>query len=54
MAVPSESAGVEYPCQIINLHPLHDILRADLVLGGDSAHPVNLNLVVMLQAMQVK
>ena len=41
MAVSSESAGVEYLCQIVNLHPLQEISAADLVLGGDSAHPMD-------------
>ena len=41
MAVPSESTGAEYLCQIIKLHPLHEILRADLVLGGDAVHQSN-------------
>ena len=53
MVMPSESVGVEYLCQIIKLHPLQEILRADLVLGGDAAHPANHSSVVMLQVMQV-
>ena len=34
MAVPSELAGADYLCQIVKLHPLQEIFRVDLVLGG--------------------
>ena len=53
MAVPSESACAEILCQIFKLHPLQEVLRADLVLGDDAAHPLNHSLVITLQAMQV-
>ena len=52
MAVPSESAGAQYLCQITKLYPLQEILRADLVLR-DTAHPANHRSVIALQAMQV-
>ena len=54
IAVPLESAGVEYLYQIIKLHSLQEILRADLILGGDTAHLANHSLVTALQAMQVR
>ena len=53
MAVPSESVGPEYLCQIFKLHPLQEIMWADLVLGGDTAHPVNRSSITALQAMQI-
>ena len=37
MAVASELAGAEYLRQIVSLYCLQEILRADLVHGGDSA-----------------
>ena len=52
MAVSSVSAGAEYLCQIVKLHPLKEILQADLVLVGDAAHPANNSSVVTLHAMQ--
>ena len=45
--------GCRVPLQIIKLHPLQEILRANLVLGGDAAHPVNHSTVVTLQVLQV-
>ena len=52
MAVPSDSVGTEYLCQIVKLHSLQEILWTDLVLGGDSTHPVHHSSVIALQAMQ--
>ena len=54
MAVPSELADVEYLCQIAKLHPLQEILQADLVLGVDAAHPAYHNSVIVLQVMQIR
>ena len=51
MAVPSESAGAEYLYQIVKLHRLQEILRADFVIAGDTAHPANHSSVVTLQDM---
>ena len=48
MVVPSESECTEFLCQVIKLHPLHEILWADLVFGGDSAHPVDHSSVIAL------
>ena len=48
MAMPSES--MEYLCKIIELHPLQEVVQADLVLGGDAAHPANHSPVIMVQA----
>ena len=53
MTMSSESAGVEYLCQIVKLHPIQKILRAEFVLVDDSAHPANHSSVVTLQAVQV-
>ena len=36
MAVRPQSAGAECLCQIVKLHPLQEILWADLVLGASS------------------
>ena len=52
MVMPSKSAGAEYLCQIVKLHPLQKILQADLVIGVEFAHTVNHSSVIMLQAMQ--
>ena len=40
MAVPPELVSAEYLCQIVKVRPLQKILWADLVLAGDTAHPV--------------
>ena len=53
MAVPSQSAGDEYLCQITKLHPLQEILWADLVLGCDTAHPSNHNSVIALREVRI-
>ena len=53
MAVTFESVGAEYLCQIVKLHHSKEILQADLVIGGDTAHPANHSSVVALQAVQV-
>ena len=49
MAMPFDSTGAEYLCQIIKLHPFQEILRADLVFGGNTSHPVDYSLVTALQ-----
>ena len=54
MDMSSESAGGEYLLQIIKLHPLQEILRAHMVLGCDTAHPVNHSSVIAFQAMQIR
>ena len=46
--------GCRVLCQIVKLHRLWEILQADLVLGGDIAHPVDHSLVIVLQVMQVR
>ena len=51
-AVPSESVGVEYPYQIVKLHPLQEILLADLVFGGDPTHLVNQSWVITFQVIR--
>ena len=53
MVLPSESAGADYLCQIVKLHPLPEIPRVDLVLGGDATHPAFHSSVVTWQTMQV-
>ena len=54
MAVPSELGSAEYLCRIIKLHPLQEILLADLDLGGDIVHSANHSSFVTLQAMQIR
>ena len=54
MAVPSVLAGAEYLYKIVKLHPLLEILRADLILDGNTAHPANFSSVIALQAMQIR
>ena len=54
MDMPSESAGGEYLLHIVKLHPLQEILGADLVLGGDTTHPVNHSPVITLLTMQIR
>ena len=46
--------GCGVPCQIVKLHPLQEILWADLVLGCDTAHPVDYGSVIVLQANQTR
>ena len=53
-AMPSELMGAEYLLQIVNLHPLQEILWADLVLGGDTAHPANHRPVIVPQVMHIR
>ena len=43
--MPSLSEGPKYLRQIVELHPLQDVLRAHLVPGGDTAHPADHSLV---------
>ena len=54
MDIASESADQEYPLHIVKLYPLQEILRADLVLGGDTTHPLNHSLIITLQTMQIR
>ena len=46
--------GVEHICQMIKLHPLQEIWRADLVLRSDTAHLADHSSVIGLKAMQVR
>ena len=54
MAVPSELEGDKYLCQIVKLYTTQQMLRADLVLGGDTAYPADHRPVIALQAMQIR
>ena len=54
MATPSETAGAEYLYQIARLYPLQEILPGELVLGGDTAHPVDQCSIIALQAMEIR
>ena len=38
MAMPSETTGAEYSHKIVELHPLLEILRADLAFDGANTH----------------
>ena len=49
-ALPSESARVEYLCQIVKLHPIWEIFRVDLVHSGDTTHLADHSSVITLQA----
>ena len=45
----SESMRAEYLCQIVKLHPLHEILHIELDFGGDTAYLANHSSVIALQ-----
>ena len=49
---PSESMGAEYTLQFVELHPVQEILRADLPKGGGTTHPKDHDPVIALQAMK--
>ena len=46
--------GAEYFSQIVKLYPLQKILQADLVFGGDTAHPADHSSVIALQVMEIR
>ena len=50
MAMPPKLMSEKYFFEIVDMHLFQEILRDDLVLSGDTAHPAG---VIALQVMQI-